>query len=186
MFWCGHRSEWHLTKTGSKITTRIMNILSEVQISALIAEEKKIPDGLRPLSRQVERNQHRRRDYEVTGASGSEFLVFVRQSTLNPFDFSVILGYRVPGTNTVFRLRRYNGRSHRHTNAIERETIRGFHMHSATERYQRFPGSREDGFAETTNRYWNLESAIECLIEDCGFTSPMDDSPLFTGSPYEG
>jgi hypothetical protein len=162
-----------------------MTIFNDSQIAALIIEGKKIPDGLRPLSRQVERNQHRRRDYEVRGASGSDFLVAVRQSILNPFDFSVILGYKVPGFNTVFRLRRYNGKSHVHTNTIERETIRGFHMHLATERYQRSAGSKEDGFAQETSRYWNLESAIDCLIEDCGFVSPMGESPLFTGTPYE-
>lgn len=162
-----------------------MNILSDSQIAALISEGKRIPEGLRPLSRQVERNQHRRRDYEITGASGNGFLVAVRQSMLNPFDFSVILGYKVPGLNTVFRLRRYNGRSHIHTNTIERETVRGFHMHMATERYQRFGGLKEDGFAQETSQYWNLESAIDRLIEDCGFVSPIDESPLFTGSPYE-
>jgi hypothetical protein len=161
-----------------------MTILSDSQIAALIAEEKKIPEGLRPLSRQIERNQHRRRDYDIQGSSGSDFMVAVRQSMLNPFDFSVILGYRVPGVNTVFRLRRYNGKSHVHTNTIEHETIRGFHMHLATERYQQIGGLKEDGYAQETNRYWNLESAIERLIEDCGFVFPIDKSPLFTGTPY--
>lgn len=112
-------------------------------------------------------------------------MVAVRQSLLNPFDFSVILGYKVPGLNTVFRLRRYNGKSHVHTNAIENETVRGFHMHFATERYQKFGGLKEDGFAQETSRYWNLESAIDCLIEDCGFASPIGESPLFMGTPYE-
>jgi hypothetical protein len=161
-----------------------MNLLSDNQIAALILEKKGIPEGLRPLTKQVERNQHRRRDYDVSGASGSGFMVAVRQSVLNPFDFSVILGYKMPGLNTIFRLRRYNGKSHIHTNVIEQETIRGFHMHSATERYQKFAGMKEDGFAEETNRYWNLESAIECLIQDCGFISPIIESPLFTGTPY--
>ncbi len=161
-----------------------MNILSDTQIDALISERKTIPEGLRPIGRQIERNQHRRRDFDVSGVSGSEFMVAIRQSTLNPFDFSVILGYRVPGFNTVFRLRRYNGKSHVHTNTIEGDAIQGFHIHYATERYQSSGGSKEDGFAQKTDRYWTLESAIDCLISDCGFVAPIDDSPLFTGTPY--
>ena len=133
-----------------------MNIFSDSQIAALTSEGKRIPEGLRPLSRQVERNQHRRRDYEIQGESGNGFMVAVRQSMLNPFDFSVILGYKVPG----------------------------LHMHLATERYQRFGGLREDGFAQETTRYWNIESAIDRLIEDCGFVPPINESPLFTGNPY--
>lgn len=162
-----------------------MNVLSDSQIAALISEGKKIPDGLRPLSRLIERNQHKRKDFEISGAQGSEFTVAVRQSALNPFDFSVILGYKVPGLNTVFRLRRYNGKSHVHTNLIEGETVRGFHVHSATERYQQFGSKKEEGFAQETSRYWNLESAIDCLIQECGFLSPIADSPLFKGRPYE-
>jgi hypothetical protein len=161
-----------------------MSILTDTQIDALIVERKPIPDGLRPIGKQIERNQHKRRDFDVNGASGSEFMVAIRQSTLNPFDFSVILGYKVPGLNTIFRLRRYNGKSHVHTNTIEGDTARGFHIHYATERYQRSGGSKEDGFAQKTDRYWTLESAIDCLISDCGFVAPIDDSPLFTGTPY--
>jgi hypothetical protein len=99
---------------------------------------------------------------------------------LNPFDFSAILGYKVPGFNTVFRLRRYNGK-HRHTNTMEKQAIHDFHIHTATERYQRVGGMKEDSFAERTDRYQTLETALQCLLEDCGFSSPMGDSPLFTG-----
>lgn len=108
-------------------------------------------------------------------------MIFTRQSMINPFDFSVILGYKVPGFNTIFRLRRYNGK-HTHTNTIERERIRDFHIHKATERYQKIGGMKEDSFAEVTDRYTSLESAIECLLDDCGFTPPMQESPLFTGN----
>jgi hypothetical protein len=158
-----------------------MTVLSDNQIDALISERKTIPDGLCPLTRPIERNLHRRKEFEITGASGSNFVLAIRQSTLNPFDFSVILGYKVPGFNTIFRLRRYNGKSHFHTNTIEKEIIHDFHIHYATERYQRCGGSKEDSFAKVTNRYWSFDSAVDCLLEDCGFRSPMNDSPLFTG-----
>jgi hypothetical protein len=96
---------------------------------------------------------------------------------VNPLDFSAILGYRLPGSYTIFRLRRYNGRHH-HTNVLEGEHIYDFHVHMATERYQR-PGFKEDHFAQVTNRHYNLESAIRCLLDECGFRSQLEDSPLF-------
>jgi hypothetical protein len=155
-------------------------ILSDKEISALIGEPKTVPEGLCPLTRQIERNQHRRREYDVQGTLGSSFVLATRQSTLNILDFSVILGYKMPGLNSVFRLRRYNGKSHYHTNTIERETFRDFHVHTATERYQR-NGGKEDHFARIDTRYWNIERAIACLLEDCGFRSPLEESPLWKG-----
>ena len=160
-----------------------MHVITDIQIAALVAEGKRVPEGLRPLSRLIERNQDRRRDFDVSGVSGSEFVVAIRQSILNPFDFSAILVYKVPGLNTTFRLRRYNGKSHVHTNVVEHQRVNGFHIHRGTERYKRQGGLKEDSFAEATNRYWSLESAIDCLIEDCGFVLPMNESPLFTGIP---
>ena len=74
-----------------------MVILSDSEIEALVREPKTIPAGLRPLGRLIERNQHRRKDFEITGDSGSAFMLAIRLSMLNPFDFSVILGYKVPG-----------------------------------------------------------------------------------------
>jgi hypothetical protein len=158
-----------------------MLILSDSEVYALIIEAKAIPDGLCPLTRQIERNHHRRREFEVTGGAGSSFVLSTRQSTLNTLDFSVILGYKMPGINTIFRLRRYNGKSHYHTNAIEGNGFRDFHKHTATERYQKRGGLKEDHFAEIDKRYWDLESAVRCLLEDCGFQSPIEDSPLFSG-----
>ncbi len=161
-----------------------LNIISDAAINLLICETKIIPGGLCPLSLakgQVERNQHRRKEYEIPCASGNCFVVALRQSMLNILDFSVILGYKMPGFNTVFRLRRYNGKSHYHSNTIEGQYFHGFHIHTATERYQRI-GSKEDHFAEVTERYYNMESAIDCLLADCGFRSPIEDSPLFSGT----
>lgn len=101
---------------------------------------------------------------------------------LYPMDFSVILGYRLPHLFRVFRLQRYNGKSHYHTNTIERETFFDFHVHTATERYQD-AGSKEDHFARVTDRHYSLESAVDCLLMDCGFTSAIEESPLFKGIP---
>jgi hypothetical protein len=158
-----------------------MRTLSDQEIAALIADEKKIPPGLSPLGKMTERCQHKRKDFDVQADSGNEFVVRVRQSSLNVLDFSVILGYKLPGSYTVFRLRRYNGSSHQHTNVIERQTLDGFHIHAATERYQQLGGAKEDHYAEKTDRYYHLDSAIQCMLAECGFRSPVEDSPLFRG-----
>jgi len=155
-----------------------MPILSDETIDSLIREAKTIPAGLSPLGKLVARNQHKRREYEVISESGNRFVVFLRQSELNMMDFSVILGYRLPQVYTVFRLRRYNGK-HQHTNVLEKQTFYDFHIHTATQRYQA-PGFKEDHFAETTNRHFNLESAIQCLVADCGFRT-FEETPLFGG-----
>ncbi len=79
-------------------------------------------------------------------------------------------------SNRVFRLRRCNGKSHEHTNLIEKQTFYEFHIHMATERYQR-EGENEDWYAEPTDRYGDLSGAIDCLIADCAFQRPADQPP---------
>jgi hypothetical protein len=68
----------------------------------------------------------------------------------------------------VFRLRRYNGKSHEHTNKIEGNKFYDFHIHYATERYQN-TGFTEDAFAMITNRYNSFHGALNCMVQDCGF-----------------
>jgi hypothetical protein len=159
-----------------------MAILSDPAISELIAERKPIPDGLWPVTRWNERNRHWRREYEITcEATGNIFVVKLRKNQINQFDFSVILGYQLPALNTIFNLRRYNGKSHPHTNHLdENVTFRTFHIHTATERYQDF-GSNPEHFAQITTLYVDMDGAIQCMLADCGFRVPMDESPLFAG-----
>ena len=101
----------------------------------------------------------------MEGEEGNEFRLILRRSKINALDFSVILAVRVPGSNRVFRLKRYNGKSHQHTNRIEDVTFYDYHIHFATERYQKL-GQREDAYAETTNRYGDFHKALRCLISD--------------------
>ena len=68
--------------------------------------------------------------------------MMLRQSTVNALDSPLILAVRVPQSNQVFRLRRYNGRSHEHTNHIEGGSFYDFHIHLATERYQELGAER--------------------------------------------
>ncbi len=104
---------------------------------------------------------------------GNEFFLITRQSQQRPHDFSLILAVRVPKSNQFFRLRRYNGESHHHTNRIEKQTFYGFHIHTATARYQE-RGGKEDTYAEETDRYSDFDGALNCLIHDTNLIVPLE------------
>lgn len=145
--------------------------LTDAEIISLLSEPKALPSDYQSRLQLRAKTGHKERELDVTGASGSEFQIIVRQSVINPLDFSVILGYSMPKSSVLFRLRRYNGRSHEHTNRIEGITFYDFHIHTATERYQE-AGYAEEYYAETTNRYADLNGAIQCLLQDCAFELP--------------
>jgi len=145
--------------------------LSDSDITALLAETKPLPEDYQSRLQLRPKSGHKERELDVTSAAGSDFQLIVRQSLLNPLDFSVILGYLMPGSNVLFRLKRYNGRSHQHTNRIEGNTFYDFHIHTATERYQA-AGHEEDHYAETTDRFADFGGAIRCMIQDCNFELP--------------
>jgi hypothetical protein len=147
-------------------------VLNDDEIALLIQEPKPLPDNYMERFQLKPKRGHRERELEIVGENGSEFRLILRQSGVNPLDFSVILAYCVPGSSQVVRLRRYNGKSHEHTNTIERSTFYNFHIHEATERYQLL-GSREDGFATSTDRYADFQAAVQCMIEDCNFVVPL-------------
>lgn len=117
--------------------------LSNEEIQALIEEEKYVNLEFEELfSRMKDKNGHKEFDY-------------------------TILGYSPKELNTVFKLTRYNGKSHEHRNALDKNpAFYDFHIHKATERYQ-LAGRKEEAYAEITNRYSNLRSALRCLIDDC-------------------
>jgi len=52
---------------------------------------------------------------------------------------------------------------------------------TATERYQDL-GAKEDHFAEMTDRYGDINQALSCMINDCGFILPSSlQVDLFDG-----
>ncbi len=116
---------------------------------------------------------HSERHIDVDGADGSKFRVILRKSTINALDFSIILAVLVPQSNQVFRLRRYNGKSHEHTNRLEKRSFYDFHIHMATERYQDI-GMREDAYAEPTDRFATFEEALQRLFSDANFDAPTE------------
>jgi hypothetical protein len=145
--------------------------LSDKEIARLVAEQKELPaDWLARIQLRPKRG-HKEQELELKGTSGAEFVLIFRQSDFNAMDFSVILGYRIPKSSVVFHLRRYNGKHGEHTNIIEGQTFYGFHIHSATERYQQL-GRDAEAFAEPTDRYGDLHGAVRCMVEDCGLVEP--------------
>lgn len=149
------------------------DLLTDSAIAELLAERKpaiSVPDL---VPRKV-RDRHVEAHHEFVGDDGSRFRLTVRQLLLDPLDFSVVLMYSVPGTSRQFRLRRCNGDSHLHTNKIERNVIDGFHVHTATERYQA-AGFKEDDFAEPTDAYAELFGAIRHMLRTASFDAESQE-----------
>jgi hypothetical protein len=141
---------------------------TDQEIAALIQEPKPLEEDFRRKFQLKQKPGHKEFETDIKGANNIFRLIF-RQSDQNMLDFSCILAL-VPSESTqLFRLRRYNGKSHEHTNRLENEKFYGFHIHKSTERYQELGDGKEDGFAEQTNRYSNLNEALECMLNDCGF-----------------
>ena len=147
--------------------------LSDDDIARLLGEKKPLPDDYKSKIQIRPKRGHKERELDVKGVNGSDFRLVLRQSVINPLDFSIILVYRPPKSNQLFRLRRYNGKSHEHTNSIEGETFYDFHIHEATERYQEI-GAREDTYAQPTTRFSDFYQAVSCMIKDCAFETPFD------------
>ena len=146
----------------------------------MIQERKPLPDNYRNRIQLRDKRGHKERELDVTGEKGTQFRLILRQSDFNTLDFSIILAVDPPDSSQLFRLRRYNGKSHEHTNQIEGDTFYDFHIHYATERYQE-SGAREDAFAELTDRYADFHTALRCMFEDCGFETPKDTQPSLFG-----
>jgi len=147
--------------------------LSDEDILKLIQEKKPLPADYQAKMQMKVKTGHKERELEIKGEDGNEFRLILRQSIINPLDFSVILAYRMPKSNLLFRLRRYNGKSHEHTDIIEGEKFYNFHIHQATARYQE-SGANEDSYADATDRFSDFNQAISCMLEDCGFQVPME------------
>ena len=131
------------------------DILSDREVEQLLKETKPLEKDYRARIQIRPKTGHKERELDVKGVNGSDFRLILRQSAYNPLDFSVILAYRPPNSNQLFRLWRCNGKSHEHTNTIEQKKFYDFHIHKATERYQQI-GAREDAYAEPTDKYSDI------------------------------
>ena len=143
-----------------------------------------MPGDYRSRLRLREKRGHDEQELEIQGEGGSTFQIILRKNRINPLDFSVILGCLPELSAHLFRLRRYNGKSHEHTNQIERITFYDFHIHHATERYQDL-GLREDAYAVATDQYGDFDGALARMLSDCNFQLPEDpQQPLFEAQPW--
>jgi hypothetical protein len=152
---------------------------TDQSIAQMLSERKILDENYRSRIQLRNKRGHKEREFDLTGVDGNQYRLILRLSDFNPLDFSVVLAFCPTDTNQIFRLRRYNGKSHEHSNPIERVTFYDFHIHQATERYQDL-GAREDAYAEPADRYSDYQSALDCLLADCGFEIPRDPQlPLF-------
>ena len=93
--------------------------ITDIEIDALIKEEKRIDQPIADFGRKLkEKKGHKEFDLIVERSDHSAFKIIVRQSIENPLDFSAILGFIPQKKSEVFLLRRYNGKSHEHKNKI--------------------------------------------------------------------
>ncbi len=150
-------------------------ILSDSHIEELITEVKSLDVNIRSKLSFKNKKAHQEASFTVRGKQENDFCVIVRKSQIKPLNFSVILGYQPEKTNMLRLLRRYNGKSHQHRNKLPEdaslEPFYDFHIHYATERYQQ-EGLKIEGYAEPTDKYFDLDTAIDCLVEQCNFEVP--------------
>ena len=155
-------------------STKTMAVIyRELEIDALVKEHKSAPSDWYDQIRLRPKRGHSEQQVEIVGDRGNIFRLIFRQNQIAPLDFSIILAVRPPQSNVVFRLLRYNGKSHEHTNRIEQNRFYHFHIHKATERYHK-EDQKEDGYAEPTDRYSDLRGALKCIIDDANIKIPQD------------
>lgn len=152
-------------------------VLTDQEIADLLAESKPLPANweTRLRLRRKRSYQYEERLLDVVSDQGRKFRFIGRRSRQNPLDFSIILVFE-DDDGSEYRLTRYNGKHpSRHTNRWEKERGQAdhtfdqdFHIHRATERYQR-DGYAIDGYAEPTDDYSDYGSAFNAFLGGCNF-----------------
>ena len=110
-------------------------VLSDNDISRLMREPKKVRANYPSSFPFRSKGSHYECEFEIETHTGHRFQIKVRQSSKNPLDFSIILVFNILETGQSIRLVRYNGKSHEHSNPIEKARFYDFHIHKSTERY---------------------------------------------------
>lgn len=119
---------------------------------------------------------YRRADVIIKGTEDVTFRVHGRLSIDDPSDFSAILSAKTRQQDII--LIRCNGSSHDHHNFIEKNRIRGTHIHMATARYADMQ-RKDEGYAEPTDEYSDYEGAVDYLMRLANI-SVNDDSGQMT------
>ena len=150
------------------------HIFTDSEILELIDHPKSLPYNWRGIARAVSARSKIVQTVKVISDSDFSFELKLNQNQINFRKFSLILGFYKPDIlNKLFHLRRYDN-GHGHTNSIEGNFFSSPHIHTATERYQRFAFAKEDGFAEITDRFITYEEALLCLFSDWNIKVDID------------
>ncbi len=147
--------------------------LRDEEIDSLVSEEKFFSGSIEEIMNFKESDSHKRASVELSRSDGSRFIIKLRQNQNSINDFSAIMAFKEKGSNRDFKLRRYNGKSHEHSNKLEGNKFYAFHIHIATQRYQDV-GRKEESYAEKTVRYSNIKGALKCLLQDCNVKTKRD------------
>lgn len=155
-----------------------MDVIPDTLIAELLRQPKRVAN---PKAKWHEKPGHWQRNFNLL-ATDYSFSLFQRQNVRVPEDFSCGLLWEPPGGGRMI-LVRYNGPSHVHGNKLEGDTLRHVcHIHRTTERYLA-AGIKDEGFAESSQRYRTLEGALHCIATDCfvsGLETTPDEPDLFT------
>lgn len=147
-------------------------VLADTEIGRLIELEKVVSN---PKARRLEKRGSEQVNYEAEAATGEKFRVYVRQNMRISEGFSCGLLY-LTSSGELVTLARYNGSDHEHANPLDGggPLPQACHIHRATERYM-LAGRKAEHFAETTNRYTDLDGALRALIRDCNIKGLSDN-----------
>ena len=164
------------------------DIVSDVRIAAMITEPKALPENWhQELANLKNRAGRYESEVDLTGANGTRFRIIVSQRHQNTDDYTIILLLNST-TRPRFRILRYDGSGHDHSNTLEGNLIVSKpHIHRATERYQIATHNRRpDGYAEETQRYQNLAGAWDCFRVDVNLGFPGGSTDALLPAPFTG
>ena len=157
-------------------------VLSDSEIAELIEEVKLLPINWQASP--VVRDGNLQAQADVHGASGTPFLLVIRQNIEHRNNFSVILAIKRPRGREI-NLLRYDGGNHPHRNRIEGNRIEYEpHIHIATERYQRLRRAAAEGYAEETDRFQDIKGAWDCFRADIHLQSSENSEDTNLPSPF--
>lgn len=152
--------------------------MTDEDIRQMIELKKTLPKKeIQKLLNPKQEYGHYRSEAKLCAESSCDFILKIRKSIYDEFDFSVILSV-ITTEGYAFNLIRCNGSSHAHRNVIEGTRITGTHRHIATQRYIE-AGLDAEGFAENIDSYNSASEALEYMAETANIsTQQTDDNNL--------
>ena len=148
--------------------------ITDIEIRNLYFNPKKILEK----EKTKEYLKFKRRNIKLKDTENNFYQIYLRQNLINKNDFSCGLSL-ILEDKTYFTLIRCNGNSHIHNNTLEKSKLEYcFHIHLTTEKYIQ-KSKKQDGFAEETKRYRDIEGAYQYLIKKCNIADDNFKNNLF-------